>query len=135
MVDCRQAIWIRIPEYLNSAGEIKQRPFLIMTAGGGTDEVSFLNITSSESASHRSLFSSDIHEITNYRPPFSRKSFADTSGVYVFDYCTGMESLLLSNGELLNEREFTQIVDKTNFRNIKTFQKTELMMLNTSFNY
>jgi hypothetical protein len=131
---------MRVPEYLggreDKSDRLKNHPVLTLKIDEESKEISFVHIISSLSkTAHRLLFAKEIYEINNFNPPFFRKSYADTRGIYLIEFCTGMLTVLLSNGDLLNESEYSQIVTNTQFGNITSFSKDELKMFNEYMNY
>jgi len=129
-----------VPAYIdgseNRNGTLGNHPLLALEIDEESNAISFVHVTSSLNATiHRLLFAREVYEIENFNPPFSRKSYADTRGIYLIEYCSGMLTALLSGGAYLNDRDFSQIISNTKFENIISFSKDELKSFNQHLNY
>ncbi|WP_338097697.1 hypothetical protein [Methanolapillus ohkumae] len=76
------------------------------------------------------VFREDYVLIIRHDPPFPKRSFAKTDGIYNLEYFSDLDKLLLSNGEKLHEIDFGDVIDNITSPKVIRFSENDIRRLN-----
>lgn len=98
---------LQIP-YADGAVCAYKRTFLVIGTNPTDNKVTLLNVSSVVGKTHKLLYPSN-QLINNYCPPFLKPSFIKLDSIYKVEYFSGLDSAILHNGDLIDNREFRSI--------------------------
>ena len=103
-----QAVWLKIP-YPDGAPPDKNRPYLVVEAGGG--EIGLLTVSTTEGKGGKLLYRSN-YVLTSGCPPFKMPSFIKLDSLQVLPINAVLGCELLAAGQKLNDEDMRNILQQ-----------------------
>ena len=134
MIQPRQGLLFIPPRFIDgTVNDSRERRYMLVVdcfeSNDGAKIISLVNLTKYEGKAGR-IFRNDYVLLTRYNPPFPKISFAKTDGIYNLEYFADLDKLLLSNGQLLHEIDFNDVIEELESPKIASFSESEIRKVN-----